>query len=368
MSTTFYPREIEKSALALDDLVKRVHADMADRADYIADTRKLALLPRTLDGDIASPATLHIDGVDGEFGITDHAHGQIAAKLDIPKKFYDRLGVDYPGQWGQVTNAILANEPKRTMVRTLRGHARAVMSDSYRALDNYELLNAILPILGAIPDVVFPRMSLTDTRMYITALSPGISADVAEGDSVCAGVRIQNSEVGNGSLAVYPLIWRKICDNGMVREAFGQRKYHVGGRAEDSEDAYRVFSDETRQLADAAFFAKMGDVVRAAVSDTLFGQMVDQLRNASDQHIEGDVVEAVTEVTKRFDLTDGEQSGVMRHIIEGGDLSMWGMVNAITRTAQDTADFDRAMDLERIGGRVIELPAPEWRAIATATR
>lgn len=364
MTATFYPRNLQ--TLTLQELSERVEADARARRDFIADTRQITLLPKTGDEPGDAGAELHVEGI-GEFGITQHAHRQIGARLGVPAKFYDRLLSDYPGEWSQVTNAILRNEPEKRMVRTLHDDARAFLSDGYRALDNFELCRAILPILGQIPNVEFPRVGITDTRMYITAINPNVEREITVGDGGhFAGVRIQNSEVGNGALSVFPVVWTRICTNGMVRESFGERKYHVGGRAEDSDTAYQVFSDETRQLADAAFFAKMGDVVRAAVSDHLFDQIIDQLRNASDQHVQGNPVEAVQEIANTFDLTEDEQGGVMRHLIEGGDLSMWGLVSAITRTAQDTADFDRAMDLERIGGKVIELPARDWQRIATA--
>lgn len=363
MSSTFYARPTQLQSLTLEEVAKRAEADANARRDFIADSRKLTVIPGgTEDG---GGAELHIDG-QGEFPILNHAHGQIATKVGYPRKFYDRTLAEYPTEWSNLTNAILRGDPKKTMVRTLNGNARAMLSSSYRPLDNFELLRSTLPILAQIPDVQFPRMNITDTRMYITAVSPNVTGEVVPGDVVQAGVRIQNSEVGNGSLAVFPVIWRGVCSNGLVRESFGERKYHIGGRAEDNDNAFEVFSDETQQLADAAFFAKVGDIVRAAVSDHLFGQIVDQLRNAADQHIEGNPVDAVQEVANTFDMTDGEQGDVMRHLIEGGDLSMWGMINAITRTAQDTDDFDRAMDLERAGGRVVELPAPEWRRIATA--
>ncbi len=54
----------------------------------------------------------------------------------------------------------------------------------------------------------------------------------------------------------------------------------------------------------------------------------------------------------------------MQHLIRGGDLSAWGLANAITRTAEDAADYDRATELEVAGGRVIELGPADWKALA----
>ena len=40
------------------------------------------------------------------------------------------------------------------------------------------------------------------------------------------------------------------------------------------------------------------------------------------------------------------------------------MANAITRTSQDLDDYDRATDLERLGGQIIELEQKDWAVIA----
>jgi hypothetical protein len=63
-------------------------------------------------------------------------------------------------------------------------------------------------------------------------------------------------------------------------------------------------------------------------------------------------------------VTEGETSSVLRHLIRGGDLSAWGLANAVTRTAEDVADYDRATELEAAGGRVIELSPSDWRVLA----
>jgi len=39
----------------------------------------------------------------------------------------------------------------------------------------------------------------------------------------------------------------------------------------------------------------------------------------------------------------------------------------LTRASQDVDDYDRATDLERLGGQLIELPRQAWHTLATAT-
>ena len=68
----------------------------------------------------------------------------------------------------------------------------------------------------------------------------------------------------------------------------------------------------------------------------------------------------------KLNLNQGEQSDVLRHLIEGGDLSRWGLANAVTRSSHDVKDYDRATELERVGGKVIDLATSEWQQVAEA--
>ena len=69
---------------------------------------------------------------------------------------------------------------------------------------------------------------------------------------------------------------------------------------------------------------------------------------------------------KHFGLNEAEGKSVLKQLANGGDLSRFGLYNAITAASQTVEDYDRATDLERIGAQVIELPANQWERIATA--
>ena len=69
---------------------------------------------------------------------------------------------------------------------------------------------------------------------------------------------------------------------------------------------------------------------------------------------------------KRAALTDDDRGGILRHLINGGDLSRWGVTNAVTRYSQDVQSYDKATELEALGGTLIELNKTDWRAIAEA--
>ena len=65
-------------------------------------------------------------------------------------------------------------------------------------------------------------------------------------------------------------------------------------------------------------------------------------------------------------LNDDERAGVLRHLITEGDLSGYGLVNAVTHYSEAVEDYDRATEFEAIGGKLIELAGKEWQELAEA--
>ena len=58
-----------------------------------------------------------------------------------------------------------------------------------------------------------------------------------------------------------------------------------------------------------------------------------------------------------------EQDGILKYLIEGGDLSQYGLSNAVTRYSSDVEDYDRATQIESIGWAVATMPATQWKEI-----
>ena len=80
----------------------------------------------------------------------------------------------------------------------------------------------------------------------------------------------------------------------------------------------------------------------------------------------GDPVKSVEVLADRYLLNDNERAGVLRHLITQGDLSGYGLVNAVTHYSEEVEDYDRATEFEAIGGKLIELPSKEWQELAEA--
>jgi hypothetical protein len=197
-------------------------------------------------------------------------------------------------------------------------------------------------------------------------VNPRVQADVRLGDTVQAGVLVTNSEIGLGSFSVSPLVFRLVCRNGMIRQDFAKRKYHTGARLGSDGDAHEYFRDDTVRARNEATVLEMRDLIRGSLSEAVFGKIVDNLREAAGVRIVGDPVKSVEQLHTRFNLTIDEKGSVLRALVEGGDLSMWGLANAITRVAADAPTYDRSTELESIGGQVLALSPANVRELLAA--
>lgn len=347
-----------KSGRTLSELAAELERQQTSKKDYVADTRKLKMEP-TDNGVI-------LQGVNGGMALRPIAHQQLAASLGIPKAYYDRMLAEQPDLLAANANRWLEVQPAKKMIRTLDNSVRAILSDSYRPLDNLDLAEAVLPKLIELQAQVVSS-EVTENRFYLKAVTDRVSGEVKKGDIVQAGVVISNSEVGQGSLRVEALDYRLVCLNGMIREA-AIRKAHLGrgARGQDAiEDAREFFRTETRQADDRAFFLKVQDASAAMFDALRFNKRIEQYRDVSERIITVDPVAVVEVTAKRFALPDAERSSILQHLIRGNDLSQWGLANAVTRAAQDVESYDRATEMEALGGDIVELSGADWKKLTT---
>jgi hypothetical protein len=349
-----------KQGSTLVELAREVERQQQAKRDFVSSTRNLSFAPSDQRG-----FTLRV-GQDEVFGVSEHAHRQIGERLSIPARYYDRMRADNPQLLQQNVNSWFQKEPERRMIRTLDTSARAFLSERFRRLDNFDLFNAALPALSEQPDMKLESCAITESRMYLKAVFPQITGEVRKGDVVQFGVIISNSEIGMGALEIAPLILRLICTNGMVAPDHRVRKNHVGRAAGGGDEAYELYSDEALAADDRAFFLKARDLIKATTTEIGTRRILARLQEAAGDPVTGRPEEVVEELGKRHSLGESESTSVLRYLIDGGDLSRWGLANAITATARDVENYDRATELERLGGQIIELPRSEWQPIAEA--
>ena len=349
------------TGLSLQDLASRITSDRSALKDYIGDTRFMRVSATAPSAELKQGgiAFLLRNGSELALAPTDIFHNQIAEKVGIPQKYYDRLRTTNPELLATNVNSWFDREPGKRLVRTTAGRARAFLSDGYRPLDNYDVAENILPVLAQ-RGLKVVSSQITESRLYIQAVSDRLTKDVKVGDAVQQGVTIRNSEVGMGSLAIEDLLWRLACLNGQIY-ANVLRQAHVGGsRRGDVTFAEEIqFSSETRKLSDRAFWAQTRDAVSQLLTQESLDAKVEKIKRVAGIAIDKPIA-AIEMIADEFSLTEGEKGGVLDALIKGGDLSVWGVANAVTAQAHTVADQDRAYEFERIGARVVELPRARW--------
>lgn len=351
-----------KQGKTLMELAVELDRQKKVKKDYLLDTRKILIDPVNNGFQM----TLQGEGQSILLGVNEVAHEQIGSYTGIPARYYDKMRQENPELLATNVNSWFQKDPDVRMVRSLDGTARAFLSDRYRRIDNFEVAETVLPVIADIEDAKVESCEVTDNRMYLKVVNPRLQADVSVGDVVQSGILITNSEVGRGCLNIQPLVYRLVCSNGMVvNDGVRMRKYHVGRNGMyGSMDDYSVFSDETLIADDRALMLKVRDTVKAAVDEVRFRKVVKMMQDAKEAKITTPNIPKMIElVGSDFHFGKGEQESILNHLIRDGEFSLYGLSNAVTRTAQDVESYDRSTDMEGIGYTILGMSRESWNRL-----
>jgi hypothetical protein len=347
-----------KTGLSITELANEISRQQDAKADWHVPTN---MLEATSRGTVIIPD-------QGEYALTNNAHAQIAARLKIPKAYYDRMKVESPHLWKQNVNHWFSANPEMRLVRTLDNKIRAFLSDRYRSLDNYDLLETILPVLSERKDLEIESSNISEDKIYLKVFFKDLEREVTNSsevnDIVRAGLVISNSEVGAGSLKIQPMTYRLVCTNGMISPT-AMKKYHVGKGATTSMDEVQaILTDETKMLNDEAFWKTVRDIIHHNMKPEIIDAEIKKFNEAAKAPIVGNAIEAVEKTVKKYNLNEKQKDTILDHLIKGGDLTRWGLANAVTRTAEDQECYQEATNLESIGGHIVHLKPNEWKTIS----
>ena len=142
-----------KYGRTLTELAQEIERQNNAKRDYLVDTTQL-----TMGLDVTGEVRLDIADSAHTFGLNEVAHQQIGQQMGIP---LGKLS-DAPGLLATNVNHWMRNrdedaKERRRMVRTLDNTARAFLSERYRRIDNYEIAEAVLPIIADIPEARSPQ-------------------------------------------------------------------------------------------------------------------------------------------------------------------------------------------------------------------
>lgn len=349
-----------KQGISISELAREVERREEAMRDFILPSNQIEAY---VGSDNKASMVFNNEGEVEAFGINRVAHEQLSDKLQIPRKYYDRMKDEEPELLVNNINTWLRRSPKRQLLRTLDGDVRAFLSDRYGIMyDNALALRAAMPVLMEFPEMTYKSLELTDRKMYLQCVLPSMRSEVKVGEAVNAGIVISNSEVGFGRFTVERLIYLLSCTNGMIRgESIG--KTHLSSKLDDNmEDFYKR---DTIVAKIEAFRKEVRDHVSNAFDERSFMEDIVMIRKTTERKIgTGKIEGSVKKISKKFSFVQTEQDDILHRLIEGGDLSQFGISQAVTNLANATVDYDRVVELERAGGNIIDLSESEWQAIA----
>jgi hypothetical protein len=356
----------------LTDLVEMLRTQQTRKHDIVVPAGSLRSQGGILvvDGAEQEITPDGVTSVDGRYLPTSVCDEGISQKLAIPRAYLRRMREQRPDLYDANVNGWLHGgdetgvDTRSFLLRTFRGDdgevgiARALLSDTYKMIDNIDVLMTVLDgVRAAGVDVIIKGADLTERRMRVRIAAPEVQALAPTllagyrspysgglGDAnptVFAGLEISNSEVGNGALSIVPRLVVQICNNGMTMTKDAMRSVHLGGRLETG---VINWSEDTQEANLALVRSKTKDAVETFLNVDYMKGAIERLEAKAAEEVAS--VDAVRDITKGVGMTDTQVDSILSFFIKGGQTTLGGVANAITGACQQEEDGDVAAEME----------------------
>ena len=365
----------------LPDLVDMLKAQSDVRYDVVVPASQIEMR----GGDLivqGGAARVTDDGVttaDARLVPTPIFDEGVSHRFDIPLKYVrtmrGRVASDIEQAPADVAPTLLdenvnywldVNPNKRHLVRGFRtddadepGIARALLSDRYRTIDNYDVLMATLTgVRAAGVDVNIDGADLSDRRMSVRLSCPEVSAYANEilggyrspftgetgsdNPTVFAGLVVKNSETGGGAFTIVPRIVVQVCNNGLQMTKDAMRAIHLGGKLDDG---IVRWSDDTQQHELSLVTAKARDAVATFLDVDYMRTKIQELQELAGVDVDRPA-DTIQRVSRKVGWSETEQDEILSHFIRGGQTTALGVAQAVTAYAQTVKSIDRQDELE----------------------
>lgn len=293
-------------------------------------------------------------------------HSQVAEKLGIPKRYYDKMNTDSHIKILDNNVTYWLKESKSNfMLRTFLdkdekfGVVRALLSDRFRVIDNYDILLAVLSAIretGLNIKIDENGCDITDKRMYVRFICPDVEIQAPEllknykkpdgsnnvGTGIVSGFVITNSEVGFGTMSISPRAKVLVCNNGLVvtKEKFSQ--VHLGAKLEQYSTV--EWSEGTKQKNLELIISQIKDYVIRFSSAEFLGESISSLieKNKELEY----PTDAVVNICNKLSITEEKQKDILNFFIKSGDMSSFGLSQSLTYFAHAKANADEQYEIE----------------------
>jgi len=279
------------------------------------------------------------------FSITKPCHTQFAEKLEIPLKYYHKMEESAPDLLVSNVNTWLRKNGKDIFIRGLGNSVRAFLSDRYRVIDHLDVLLCALNELQA-HDAEIEACFLSEIEMNIKVKSQKLKDFVRHKDDlIMGGIFITNSETGHKALRVEPRMFRVKCSNGMIVEELVTREIHIGNEDEISDEiVYLSLRRSIREL-----FSRFGEIVLL-------------LRESTEAKIRNPQ-KVIQNVVDQYKLSEAQKANILMAFGAEPEYDQYGIANAVTLAAQKEETWEKSVELEKLGGKLVALPMEEFKVL-----
>ena len=222
---------------------------------------------------------------------------------------------------------------------------RAFLSDRYRVIDHLDVLLCALNELQA-HDAEIEDCYLSEIEMNIKVKSAKLRDFVRHKDDlIMGGIFITNSETGHKALRVEPRMFRVKCSNGMIVEELVTREIHIGNGDEISDEiVYLSLRRSIRELFNR------------------FGEIVLLLRESTEAKIRNPQ-KVIQNVVDQYKLSEAQKANILMAFGAEPEYDQYGIANAVTLAAQKEETWEKSVELEKLGGKLVALPMEEFKAL-----
>ena len=369
-----------KTGMSVHELLDTLQRIDNNKHDYIAPAKCIGWKEPSqysVVGADGEASTVHLPPslvINGEaFDIKPLAHEQICAEYGIGAKHYgdmlhdrDLLTSNGKHLWTETIRAYSQRSEKTHFIRVLDHHTRAFLSDRFNPyLDNYGAAQSFLAATErvGISESDICSCNVSDELLHIKVASPRLTVKVL-GDVVQFGVSLRTSEVGRGRYSIAAFTQNLVCLNGMTHEKIVSRR-HVGAKLVNGDnDEGRYVEDDTLRAAAIAKFLQMRDDIVAALSEHNIRSIAQTMTESGIRPVARKVDTIVEVVGKAYSLTEEERNIVhVNFLKDEREWNLWRVAQAITRTAHDVKDYDRASHLEATGWQLLNAPSSELKGV-----
>ena len=367
--------------LSLQEIVKSLQEQNLQKYDFVVPSRLIEMYDtnlRVVNRDkLDELSKLLLDtGLDLTDGFSDDeqinlkvldvCHSQIATRLEIPKKYYDKMlnnEFNHNILDRNVCHWLKQNGSKNYLLRTFvdkeqkEGIARAILSDRYNVIDNYDVMLATLDAIRESGlNVQIESGDITDRKFFMRFTLPDIEVQAPEllknyrvpdgrksDNGIITGFVISNSETGFGKFSISPRAVVLACRNGMVFKNDAYAKTHLGAKM----DEYSTidWSENTRQKNYELVISQVKDAIKTFASKEYIGAKIQDLIEKGNSPL-NHPVECVKNVTKHLSISEEKESNILNYFIQGADTSAFGVSQALTYYAQKDATPEERYEIE----------------------